>query len=288
MKIHSTAVVHPGAELGEGVEVGPYCTIGEHVRVGPGTRLLSHVVLEGWTTLGQENVVHPFAVIGCDPQDLRYRGERAYVVVGDRNQIREHVSIHRASDPEGVTSIGDDNLLMGCVHVAHNCALGNGNVVANYVGLAGHVTVEDQAVLGGMCGIHQFVRIGRQSMVGGKAKVIKDIPPYALVDGIPARIFGPNLRGLRRRGVSQEVRLALGRAFRLITDSGLNLSQAVEAIRASLPASPEREHLLRFLGAASRMGVLNRRGSREGQEPGRGRTGSSSNGRTRDHEEAGL
>lgn len=259
MKIHPSALVHPGAEIGENVEIGPFSIIGEHVRIGSGTRIMSSVVIDGWTELGSDNVIFPGAVIGVAPQDLRYNGERSYVRIGDRNQIREYVTIHRASDPEGVTSLGSDNLIMGYVHLAHNCHLGSQIIIANYVGLAGHAVVEDQAVLGGMCGIHQFVRIGRLSMVGGMAKVIKDVPPFAIVDGQPARIYGLNIRGLQRRGVDKEARMGLKRAFRLMTQSGLNLNQAVEAIRTTVEPSPEVEHLVRYLESPSRMGVMNRR-----------------------------
>lgn len=259
MKIHPSALVHPGAEIGENVEIGPFSIIGEHVRVGSGTRIMSSVVIDGWTEIGSDNVIYPGAVIGVAPQDLRYNGERSYVRIGDRNQIREYVTIHRASDPEGVTSLGSDNLIMGYVHLAHNCHLGSQIIIANYVGLAGHAVVEDQAVLGGMCGIHQFVRIGRLSMVGGMAKVIKDVPPFAIVDGQPARIYGLNIRGLQRRGVDKEARMGLKRAFRLMTQSGLNLNQAIEAIRTTVEPSPEVAHLVRYLETPSRMGVMNRR-----------------------------
>lgn len=289
MKIHPSALVHPGAELGEDVEIGPFSIVGEHVRIGRGTRIMSSVVLDGWTTLGADNLVFPGAVIGVAPQDFRYNGERSYVTIGDRNQIREYVTIHRASDPEGVTSVGDDNLIMGYVHLAHNCHLGSQIVIANYVGLAGHAVVEDQAVLGGMCGIHQFVRIGRLSMVGGMAKVIKDVPPFAIVDGQPARIYGLNIRGLQRRGVGKEARVALKRAFRLITQSGLNLNQAIEAIRTSVESFPEVEHLQRFLENPSRMGVMNRRlSSHTARTAGAGREEGAANGRALDLEAAGL
>lgn len=289
MKIHPSALVHPGAEIGENVEIGPFSIIGEHVRIGSGTRIMSSVVIDGWTTLGSDNVIFPGAVIGVAPQDLRYNGERSYVRIGDRNQIREYVTIHRASDPEGETSLGSDNLIMGYVHLAHNCHLGSQIIIANYVGLAGHAVIEDQAVLGGMCGIHQFVRVGRLGMVGGMAKVIKDVPPFAIVDGQPARIYGLNIRGLQRRGVDKEARMGLKRAFRLMTQSGLNLNQAIEAIRTTVESAPEVEHLVRFLESPSRMGVMNRReDAHTARTAGATREEAPTNGRALDLEAAGL
>ena len=258
MKIHPTAIVHPGAEIDEGVEIGPFSIIGPNVRIGRNTVVMSSVVVEGWTTVGADNVIFPNAVLGTAPQDLSYRGQRAYVRIGDRNEVREGVTVHRAADEDGVTSVGDDNLLMACAHVAHNCHIGNQVVMANYAGLAGHAVVEDQAILGGLSGVHQFVRIGRLCMVGGLAKITKDLPPFAIVDGNPARIYGLNSRGLRRRGVAESARLALKRSFRLLTMAGLNLEQALAAIRSSQLDCPEVAHLVDFLEAPTRMGVLTR------------------------------
>ncbi len=258
MKIHPTAIVHPGAEIDEGVEIGPFSIIGPNVRIGRNTVVMSSVVVEGWTTVGADNVIFPNAVLGTAPQDLSYRGQRAYVRIGDRNELREGVTVHRAADEDGVTSVGDDNLLMAYAHVAHNCHVGSQVVMANYAGLAGHAVVEDQAILGGLSGVHQFVRIGRLCMVGGLAKITKDLPPFAIVDGNPARIYGLNSRGLRRRGVAEEARLALKRSFRLLTTAGLNLEQALAAIRSALSDCPEVAHLVGFLEAPTRMGVLTR------------------------------
>ena len=184
---------------------------------------------------------------------LKYHG-----IYTNRNEVREGVTVHRAADEDGVTSVGDDNLLMACAHVAHNCHIGNQVVMANYAGLAGHAVVEDQAILGGLSGVHQFVRIGRLCMVGGLAKITKDLPPFAIVDGNPARIYGLNSRGLRRRGVAESARLALKRSFRLLTMAGLNLEQALAAIRSSQLDCPEVAHLVDFLEAPTRMGVLTR------------------------------
>jgi len=254
--IHPTAIVHPGAEIDEGVEIGPYSIVGENVRIGRGTVVMSSVVLDGWTTIGCDNVIYPGAALGTAPQDLSYRGQRSFVRIGDRNQIREYVTVHRAADEDGVTSVGNDNMFMAYVHVAHNCRVGNQVIIANYAGMAGHAVVEDQAVLGGLSGLHQFVRVGRLCMVGGLAKITKDLPPFAIVDGNPARIYGLNSRGMRRRQVPEESRLALKRAFRALTGSGLNLGEAIMAIRSKVPSCPEVDHLLSFLGSPSRMGIL--------------------------------
>ncbi len=254
-KIHPSAVVSPKAQLGEGVEVGPFTVIGENVTIGDHTKIHSSVVLDGWTEIGSQNEIYPGAIIGVAPQDLRYGGERAYTRIGDRNVVREYVTIHRATEEEGVTSIGDDNLIMAYSHVAHNCMLGNQIIISNSVGLCGHVEIEDQAVLGGMCGVHQFVRIGRLAMLGGMAKVNHDVPPFAMVDGQPARIFGMNIRGMQRRGVTKEARQGLKNCYRLILRSGLNLSQALDAIKATVEETEETRHLLRFLEGPSRMGV---------------------------------
>jgi UDP-N-acetylglucosamine acyltransferase len=254
-KIHPTAIVDPSAQIGEGADIGPFCIIHADVSIGAGTKLHSSVVVGEWTEIGENNEVYPGAVIGVAPQDLRYSGERAYTKLGDRNVIREYVTIHRASDSEGVTAIGDDNLLMAYTHVAHNCILGNQIVVANSVGIAGHVEIEDQAVLGGMCGLHQFVRIGKLAMLGGMAQIRQDIPPYAMVDGQPARVFGMNIRGMQRRGIDKESRQALKSCYRLILQSGLNLTQAISSIKANVDQTDEVKHLVKFLESPSKMGV---------------------------------
>ncbi|MEW6280711.1 MAG: acyl-ACP--UDP-N-acetylglucosamine O-acyltransferase [Candidatus Eremiobacterota bacterium] len=268
VRVHPTAIVDPGAQLGDDVEVGPFSIVEKDVTIGRGTRIHSSVVIGRWTEIGEENEIWPGAVVGVAPQDLRYTGERAFTRLGHRNVIREYVTVHRASEPDGVTSLGDDNLIMAYTHVAHNCTLGNQIIVANSVGLAGHVDVEDQAVLGGMAGIHQFVRIGRLAMVGGLAKVIQDVPPFSLVDGQPARIYGMNIRGMQRRGIAREVRQDLKRCYQLMLRSGLNLGQAIDAMRRTVPSNNETEHLIRFLENPSRQGVCIRR---EGQG-GNGRT----------------
>jgi UDP-N-acetylglucosamine acyltransferase len=254
-KIHPSAIVDPSAQIAEGADIGPFSIIHANVKIGAGTKLHSSVVVGEWTELGENNEIYPGAVIGVAPQDLRYSGERAYTKLGDRNVIREYVTIHRASDAEGVTAIGDDNLLMAYTHVAHNCLLGNQIVIANSVGIAGHVEIEDQAVLGGMCGLHQFVRVGKLAMLGGMAQIRQDIPPYAMVDGQPARVFGMNIRGMQRRGIDKESRQALKSCYRLILQSGLNLTQAINSIKANVEQPDEVKHLVKFLESPSKMGV---------------------------------
>ena len=253
--IHPTAVRDPGAEIAEGVDIGPFCIVHADTKIGRGTKLHSSVVVGQWTEIGENNEIYPGAVIGVAPQDLRYSGERAYTKVGHRNVIREYVTVHRASDAEGLTAIGDDNLIMAYTHVAHNCILGNQIIIANSCGLAGHVEIEDQAVLGGMCGLHQFVRVGKLAMLGGMAQIRQDVPPFSMVDGQPARIFGMNIRGMQRRGINKDSRQALKGCYRLILSSGLNLTQAISSIRATVDQTDEVKHLLRFLENPSKMGV---------------------------------
>ena len=265
VKIHPTAIVDSAAQLGADVEIGPFCIVGKDVSIGAGTKLHSSVVIDGWTQLGENNEVYPGAVIGVAPQDLRYAGERSFVKIGSRNVIREYVTIHRACETDSATIIGNDNLIMAYAHVAHNCVLANQIIISNSVGLCGHVEIEDQAVLGGMCGVHQFVRVGRLAMLGGMAKVTQDVPPFGMVDGQPARLFGMNIRGMQRRGVTKEARESLKKCFKLILRSGLNLGQALDAIRATVEPCEETEHLVRFFEQPSRMGFCIR-----GGEPRRG------------------
>ncbi len=254
--VHPTAQVHPEARLDKSVKVGPYAVIGPNVTIGPNCRIGAHAMVDGWTTLGADNELYPGAVIGTAPQDVRYKGEEAWVEVGDRNVFREYVTINRAYNHLGKTIVGSDNLLMACTHVGHNCILGNHIIMTNYCGLAGHVVVEDYVVFGGYAGIHQFVRVGTMAMVGGQAKVIKDIPPYCIVDGSPARIYEINSIGLKRRGLTSATRANLRKAFRLLTRSGLNMTEAVAAIRQQVEAGPEIDHLIEFVQTKSRMGVL--------------------------------
>lgn len=247
MRIHPTAVIDPTAELAPDVIVGPYCVIGKDVSIGSGTRLASHVVIEPYTSIGEECDFRHSSVIGGTPQDFKFRGERTELIMGNRNVIREFVTIHRASGEGECTRIGDDNMIMAYCHIGHNSELGNGIIMANQVGISGHCLVEDRVVFGGMVGIHQFVRIGKLAMIGGLSKLVTDAPPYMMVDGRPTEVAGLNVLGLRRAGIPSKVRAGLKQAFRLLYRSGLNLSQGIEAAYNEVEPSDERDYLLEFL-----------------------------------------
>ena len=251
-KIHETAVIYPGARLGRDVEVGPYSVIGENVFIGDGTKIGSHVVVEGWTTIGKECQIHHGACVGNAPQDLKFKGEKTFVYIGDNTVIREFVTINRATGEGEETRIGSNCLLMGTVHIAHNCVVGNNVVISNHAGLAGHVTVEDRAIISGLTGVHQFVKIGRNAMVGGASKVVQDVPPFVIADGRPARVCGLNSVGIARAGLSEDVRRNLKRAYRILFRSGLKLSEAITTMEQELDSSEPVDHLLRFLRNVNR------------------------------------
>lgn len=250
--IHSTAVVHPDAKIGQGVIIGPGAVIGENVSIGDGTKIGANVVVGGWTTIGQRCELYPGSAVGLEPQDLKFKGEKSFCNIGDETVIRECVTISRATGEGEETRIGNNCLFQACTHVAHNCIVGNNVIMSNCAGLAGHVIVEDRVVIGGIAGIHQFVKIGRNAMVGGMAKVVQDIPPYVIADGQPARVIGLNSVGLSRAGISEEVRHDLKQAFRIIYRSGFSLSRAIEEMEMQLNSSVEIENLLRFLRNADR------------------------------------
>ena len=257
VSIHPLAVVHPDARLGRGVEIGPFCLVGEKARIGDGTKLFSNVIINGHTVIGRDNEIHPFAVIGGTSQDKKYRGEISYVRIGDRNVLREYVSINRGTGSETDTVLGDDNHLLAGVHVAHNCRIGNRVVMSNLASLAGHVVVGDGANIGGMVGVHQFVRIGRMAMIGGMSRVVKDIPPFMLVEGNPTAIYGLNTVGLKRANLSPEVSTELKEAYRILYRSNLNLSTALETLRDKMRTDEGRE-LIAFLQEETDRGILKR------------------------------
>lgn len=251
--IHPTALVSRRAELGNDVVVGPYSIIGDDVIVHDGVRITSHCVIEGPTEIGRETIIFPFASIGQIPQDLKYRGEPSRVVIGQRNRIREYVTIHRGTEGGGgVTVIGDDNLLMVQAHVAHDCRVGNHVIMANGASLAGHVIVEDHATLGAYVGVHQFCRIGKYAFIGAYAVVVKDALPYALSAGNHARCYGPNRVGLKRKGFTPEQLRAIDRAFYLLLAAKLNTSQALEALRRELGTVAEIQYLIEFIETSKR------------------------------------
>lgn len=217
MSIHPTAIIHEGATLGDGVEIGPWCIVGPKVTLKDRVVLQSHVVVEGLTTIGEDTRVHPFAVLGGGPQHLAHKGEDTQLIVGARNIIREHATLHTGTvKGGGVTMVGDDCLLMVGSHVAHDCVIGNNVVMANNASIGGHVRIGDYVFLGGLCGVHQFVRIGRYSFVGGAAMVTKDVIPYGSVWGNHARLEGLNLVGLKRRGFSRDLINAMRTAYRMM------------------------------------------------------------------------
>ncbi len=251
--IHPTAIVSPKAELGKRVTVGPYTTIGDEVIIHDGVEIRSHCVIEGPTEIGADCKIFPFATIGLDPQDLKYKGERSYLKIGERNIIREHVTIHRGTEGGGgITRVGNDNLFMVGAHVAHDCQIGDHVILANVASLGGHVTIEDHATLGAHVGVHQFCRIGKYAFIGAYAVLVKDALPYATTWGDHARCYGPNFVGLRRKGFTEEQIRIIHRAFRLLLQSKLNTSQAVEAIRAELGGQPEIDYLLAFIENSKR------------------------------------
>lgn len=249
--IHPTAVIDPSTELGENVSVGAYSVIGANCTIGEGTTIGPHVVLEEHTHIGRECQIRASAVLGGLPQDLKFKGERSYVRVGDRNMIREFVTIHRATGEEQSTSIGDDNLIMAYVHIGHNCIIGSRTMISSYAGLSGHITIEEGVVIGGMVGVHQFVRVGKLAMLGGYSKVVQDVPPFMLADGRPSDILDLNVRGLRRSGLGPGSRAKLKHAYKLLYRSNLNLSQALEAIEEEIEPEESLNYLVDFVKSIS-------------------------------------
>jgi UDP-N-acetylglucosamine acyltransferase len=257
MPVHPTAIVSPATRIAETAEIGPYSIVGSEVEIGAGTRLMAHVYMEGPLHVGDDNVFFPYSTVGVVSQDLKYHGERAETRIGNRNKIREFVTIHRGTEGGGlVTSIGDDNLLMAYAHVAHDVHVGNRVVLANAVTLGGHVEVGDWAVIGASTGVHQFCRVGRHAIIGGYSVVTQDVLPFSnTVSERGIKVFGANRIGLERRGFEQASIEKLQTAFRLLTRAGLNTSQAVERIRAEISECPEVDELLAFL-AESQRGVV--------------------------------
>jgi UDP-N-acetylglucosamine acyltransferase len=250
--VHPSALVDGGAVLGRGVVVGPYSIVGPGVTVGDGTVIGPHVLVERDTRVGRDCLLAKGAVLGTDPQDLKYKGERSTLEVGDRTVVREYATLNRGTAASGRTVVGSDCLLMAYTHVAHDCEIGNHVVLANAVNMAGHVVIEDWVIVGGMSGIHQFVRIGAHAFVGGASKIAQDVVPYVRVSGDPARLYGLNVVGLDRRGLAPEVRGALKAAYRLLFQSGLNLSQGLGRAEAEVEPLPEVRHLLAFIRGSQR------------------------------------
>lgn len=251
--VHPTAVVHPAAVLGEGVVIGPFSVVDERVTIGAGTRVGAHCVIEGLTTIGSECEIFTGAVIGSIPQDLKYRGEKSLLTIGDRNKIREYVTINPGTEGGGgKTAIGSDCLFMAYSHVAHDCIIGNHVIMANSAALAGHIIVEDRAIIGGLVGVHQFVRVGTLAFVGGCSRVAQDVPPYSTCVGYPAKVFGLNNEGLKRVGISNEAKRALHHVFKILFQSKLSMSHALEQASRETDSHAEVKHLVEFIRQSKR------------------------------------
>jgi UDP-N-acetylglucosamine acyltransferase len=251
--IHPTAIIDPAAELDSNVTVGPYAVIGGHVRIGRGTSVGAHAVIDGWTDIGQDNRIFHLASIGGIPQDLKYRGEKTWLRIGSGNTFREFVTIHPGTvTGDGETTIGDGNLFMAYCHAAHDCHIGDNVIMANGATLAGHVRVEEYAILGGLTAIHQHVVIGAHVMIGGGAMVGQDVPPYTIATGDRARLRGLNLVGLRRRGFTEETIAVLKKAYRILVFSRLRIPEALERIRNELPGLPEVARFVEFIEKSER------------------------------------
>jgi len=252
-RIHKTAVVDSKAELDASVEIGPYSVVGPGVKIGKESKVHSHVVIQGRTAIGVGNTIFPFASVGSIPQDLKYKGELSELIIGDHNTIREYVSLNPGTTGGGmVTRVGDHNLLMMYCHIAHDCLLGNWNIIANGATLGGHVVIENYVIVGGLAGIHQFVKIGAGAIVGAGSMVSKDVPPFCNATGDRASLHGLNIEGLRRRGLSQDKIEALRKAYRIVFQSKLRTKDALARVRQEIPQSPEVEEFASFVANSHR------------------------------------
>lgn len=249
--IHPTAIIHKDAQIGTGCEIGPFCTIGEHVILGDRCKLHSHVVIDGYTRLGSENEIYPFVSLGLKTQDLKWKGGITRTEIGDNNTFRECVTIHSATGDGEVTSIGSGNNILASSHIAHNVIIGN-RVIISMAAIAGHVTIEDSALVGGLAAVHQFCRIGRMAIVGGCSRVSQDVAPYMLVSGNPVETITINKVGLERNGVSDAAQSALRQAFKILFREGLGLSNALARVEREIPPLPEIQHLIQFCRSTER------------------------------------
>ncbi|MDP8261456.1 MAG: acyl-ACP--UDP-N-acetylglucosamine O-acyltransferase [Candidatus Kappaea frigidicola] len=252
MDIHSTALVHPKAELGRGVKVGPFSIIEENVKIGDNTVIGANCYVTGYTTIGKNCSFYTGGIIGSIPQDLKYKNKVTYLQIGDNNTFREYVTINPATEEGHKTVIGDNNFLMAYCHVAHECILGNNIIIANCGTLAGFVEIEDKVVVGGLSAVHQFTRVGTFAMIGGCSKIVQDVLPYSLVDGHPAKTKGLNVVGLRRGNIPSNIRNDLKKALQVLTKSQLTTSHAVKLIQKDIKKSPEIVHLTSFIKKSKR------------------------------------
>jgi UDP-N-acetylglucosamine acyltransferase len=251
-KIHPSAIVSSSAEIGDGVEIGPFAIVGDECVIGDGCVISARASLERYVILGRNVKIGVGSVLGSDPQDLKFKGERTTVEIGDNTVVREYSTINRGTSQSFKTSVGPNSFVMSYVHLAHDCHVGEGVVLANMVQLAGHVTVEDRVILSGVTAVHQFTRIGRNAIVGGCSRVSKDVPPFVKAVGNPMKLYGLNSVGLRRNGFSPDTILELKRAYRLLFRSELNLAQAIERVTAEVEQIPEVKQLVQFVESSQR------------------------------------
>lgn len=252
MKIHPTAIVHKNVKLANDVEIGPYSIIEDEVSIGSGTVIGSHCFVGSYTTIGKDNKIFTGAVMGSIAQDLKFKGERSFLEIGNANIIREYVTLNRSTEKDKKTIIGDNNLFMAYSHVAHDCAIASGVIIANGGTLGGHVSIDDKAILGGLVGVHQFVRIGKLAIIGGYSKVVQDIPPYCMADGNPAEVKGINSIGLRRARFSPDKIRSIKKAVKLLFFSNLSTTSALNKIKKELPPSEEINEIIRFTKESKR------------------------------------
>jgi UDP-N-acetylglucosamine acyltransferase len=256
-KVHPTAIIDPGATVPSSCRIGPYCVVGPEVELGENCELISHVVLSGPMRMGSDNRVYPFASLGAGPQDLTFRGEPTRIDIGDNNEIREYVTIHRGTvKGGGITQIGNHCLIMAYAHIAHDCHIGDHVIMANAATLAGHVTIEDWGVIGALCPVHQFVRVGTQAYIGGGSTITKDVLPFSkTVAARDAKAYGLNAIGLERRGFSRERIRKIHHAYKLLLTSKLNTTQALERLKGETGLGEDVEMLIRFIESSER-GVI--------------------------------
>jgi UDP-N-acetylglucosamine acyltransferase len=250
-KIHPTAIISPEVEIGDNVEIGPYAIIEGKIKIGDNCKIFPFAHIQGYTEIGENTKIFTGAIIGSVPQDLKYKGDITYLKIGKNNTIREYVTINPGTSVGEETIIGDNNLIMAYAHIAHNCKVGNNVIIANSGTLAGHVEIDDYAIIGGLVGIHQFCRIGKHSIIGGCSKVVMDIIPYIMADGHPARPYGLNIIGLKRRNFSEEKIKILNEAYKIIFKSGLNTSQALKKLE-EMNDCEEVKDIIEFIKSSKR------------------------------------
>lgn len=262
-RIHPTAIVDPGAAIGDGTEIGPYCVIGAGVELGENCVLLSHVTISGPSKIGANNKFFPYGSIGQQTQDLKYQGEPTHLEIGNGNSFREFATVHRGTLPGSYTRIGSGGNFLSYSHIAHDCIVGDNVIFSNNGTLGGHVEVGDYAIIGGLTAIHQFCRIGRFALTGGCSKIVQDVPPFMIADGNPAIVRGINQVGMERNGFGPDAIRRIREAYRLIYRSACNVKQASERIKTTLEPAPEIEHLLEFIASSPR-GIIRRPVRRHG------------------------